>query len=63
MQKSVVKRIKHVQIYVSLRHNHVRIYVDSSIDHVHKNVYTRWKELFYNNLQSGKVKETESLLY
>ena len=63
MQKSVVKCIKHVQIYVSLHHDHVRIYVTTSTNHVHKNVYTIWKELFYNNLQNGKVKETESLLY
>ncbi|BCS86261.1 hypothetical protein prwr041_21540 [Prevotella herbatica] len=63
VKKSVVKCIKHVQIYVSLHHNYVRIYVFISIYHVHKNVYTIWKELFYNNLQNGKVKETESLLY
>ena len=58
-----MKCIKHMQIYVSLHPNHVRIYVVININHVHKNVFIRWKGLFYNNLQNRKVKETESLLY
>ena len=56
MQKSVVKSIKHVQIYVSLRHNHVRIYVALSINHVHKNVYSKIERTVFQQLTEWKSK-------